>query len=124
MAVQEELARLGSVLKWEQDNAFSRDKVVVSSGEDLALGAVVGRITATDEVVELAPGASDGSQTAVGFLIADVDASVADAEGVIIARDAMVVASGLVWPTGITEPQKAAALETLEAAGVIVREEQ
>lgn len=122
MAVKTEPAGLGSVLKWEQDGTYSRDKVVVASGENLALGTVVGRITASDKIVACDQAAVDGSEVAVGFLIAAYDASAADVDGVIIARDAEVVASGLVWPASVTD--QAAALAELKAAGIIVREEQ
>jgi len=36
--------RLNDVLKWEQENYFSREVVTVLSGQDLPLGAVIGKI--------------------------------------------------------------------------------
>ncbi len=35
--------RLNDLLKWEQENLFSREKVTVLSGEDLPMGAVYGK---------------------------------------------------------------------------------
>lgn len=67
--------------------------------------------------------AVDGEAEAAGISITDYDASGGDLEGVIVARDALIVASGLVWPEGITEAQKTIALEQLEALGIKSKEE-
>lgn len=48
------------------------------TGQSLARGAVVGRITASGKLTECDPGASDGSQVAIGILVHDTDASAAD----------------------------------------------
>jgi len=70
----------------------------------------------------LAPAAVDGTHEAYGMLIADVDASAADVDGVAIVRDAILKSAGLVWPTGITAGQKAAALVELKAKHITARE--
>lgn len=70
-------------------------------------------------VVPLDLDATDGSQVAAGFMIADVDASSAATAGVIIARDSMVAMDNLVWPDSITDDQKTAAIAQLEALGII-----
>lgn len=54
------------------------------------------------KMVELDYTAVDGTQTPVGFVIADYDASAADKKGVAIARDALIVESGLIWPIKFT----------------------
>ena len=211
-----ETDRLHNILKWEQVNLYSREKVTVLSGENLSLGAVVGKIersaptdgtegtnegngtctgvtagqnvqigtyilecvaeaenggtfkvTAPDgsalpdaavgvaysnpqinftinddtsdfeigdtftievtagsgKVVEIDFSAVDGSRKAYGFVISDYDASEGDVEGVAIVRDATIIADNLVWPSGATTPQKAAALAQLKAVGIVEREE-
>lgn len=217
MANTTESNRLNDILKWEQENLFSREGVTVASGENLTLGAVIGKITkstptegtadggntgngtctgvtagddtqigtytlectaaatdggtfkvtapngealpdaevgtayaneqinftindgATDfavgdkftiavaagsgKVTEIDFSAVDGSQNAYGFVIDDYDASSADVNGVAIVRDAMVIEDNLVWPTGATADQKAAAMAHLKAAGIVTREE-
>jgi hypothetical protein len=122
MPVQAEPNYLGDWLKFEEDNNYSRDKVTVASGQNLAAGTVVGVITASGKVTQLAPGASDGSQNAAGVLLNAVDASTGDKPGVIIARHAVCSDKGLVWPASITGPQKATAISQLKALGVLVRE--
>jgi hypothetical protein len=122
MPVQSEPNRLGDWLKFEEDNLYSRDEVTVISGQNLATGTVVGIITASGKATQLAPAASDGSETAAGVLLHSVDASASDQPGVIIARHAICSAHGLVWPASITGPQKAAALSQLKSLGIVVRE--
>ena len=122
MPVQTESNYLGDWLKFEEDNLYSRDVVTVASGQNLAAGTVVGIITASGKVTQLAPAASDGSQTAAGVLLNAVDASAGDKPGVIIARHAICSAKGLVWPASITDPQKATAISQLKALGILVRE--
>ena len=122
MPVQAEPNYLGDWLKFEEDNNYSRDKVTVASGQNLEAGTVVGVITASGKVTQLAPGASDGSQNAAGVLLNAVDASTGDKPGVIIARHAVCSDKGLVWPASITGPQKATAISQLKALGVLVRE--
>lgn len=122
MPVQTERNYLGDWLKHEEDNLYSRDKVTVVSGQNLKTGTVVGIITASSKVTQLAPAAADGSEKAAGVLLLDVDASAADAPGVIIARHAICAENALVWPEGITGPQKTAAITQLKDLGILVRE--
>lgn len=68
--------------------------------------------------------ADDGSQDAYGFVVRRATvAEAGTADGLVIVRDAVVVASGLVWPEGATAGQKAAALAQLEQARIYTREE-
>ena len=122
MPVQSEANRLGDWLKFEEDNLYSRDEVTVISGQNLATGTVVGILTASGKATQLAPAASDGSETAAGVLLLPVDASSGDQPGVIIARHAICSDKGLVWPASITGPQKAAAISQLKSLGILVRE--
>ena len=67
----------------------------------------------TGKVKELDLDALDGTADAYGIMIADCDASAADKAGVAIIRDARIITANLVWPTGATSDQKAAALVQL-----------
>lgn len=122
MAVQTEPNYLGDWLKFEEDSLYSRDEVVVASGQNLATGTVVGVVTASGKVTQLAPAASDGSENAAGVMLNPVDASAADQPGAIIARHAICSDKGLVWPASITGPQKAVAIAQLKTLGILVRE--
>lgn len=75
----------------------------------------------TGKVSQLAPAAQNGSQYAAGLMLDAVDATSADKACAIIARDAEVIDAEVVWPGGITAPQKTAAVAQLAALGIIIR---
>ncbi len=66
MASQTESDRLNDILKWEQENLYSREQVTVLSGEDLALGAVFGKITRELPTTGAADGGNTGNGTCTG----------------------------------------------------------
>jgi hypothetical protein len=113
---------LGDLLKYEAPNQYSRDPATVAAGQNLVLGSVVGRETATNKLKALDPAATDGTELPAGVLIVDADATAADLDAVIVARHAIVARRALVWPTGITPAQQSAAIAALEARGILVRE--
>src|SRR3712207_5704258 len=82
-------------LKREEDSGYSREQVTLASGSNAAgtvckSGTVLGKITASGKYKPQTLAAVDGSQTAAGILLNEVDASAADKRTVIIARDAIV----------------------------------
>lgn len=114
---------LADVLVWEEERGYSRDEVTILSGENLALGQVVGAVTASGKYKALDPAAVDGSQVAAGITVAKYDATTGDITGVIISRHAIITTSALVWPGTATAEQKTTALEQLAVLGIIEREE-
>jgi hypothetical protein len=124
MSVQTESNNLGDLLKQEADKYFSRDAVIVASGQNLKLGAVVARLKSNDKIVAFklpAESTPTGAEIAVGVLIQDVDATSADKEAIIIARDATVASHALIWQAGATDPQKAAGTVQLKERGILIR---
>lgn len=114
---------LGDVLKYEAPNLYSRDQDTVAATQNLLLGTVVGRETATSKLKALDPSATDGSEIAIGVLAGDVDARLIDREdAILIARHAIVARGALIWPAGINEVQKAAAEAQLTLHGILVRD--
>ena len=79
-------------------------------------------VSVASEIGEFNPAASDGLQFAAGVLMVAVDASAAAKQTVIIAREAIVSQSALVWKSGATAPQKAVAIAQLKSLGILVRE--
>ena len=113
---------LGDLLKYEAPNLFSRDQVTVASGQTLPLGAVVGIVTATGQVKQIDPSATDGSQYAAGVLMQPCDAALIDREdGLMVARHAIVADHALTWPAAITVAEKQAAVLQLKSLGVLIR---
>ena len=114
---------LGDLLKYEAPNLYSRETDTVAAGQKLALGTVLGRDTTSTKLKAFDPDATDGSEIAIGVLAGDVDATLIDRDdALVIARHAIVARGALVWPTGITTAQKAAAIAQLTFLGVLVRD--
>lgn len=114
---------LGDLLKYEAPNLYSREAVTVAAGQNLVLGTVLGRATADGKLHALNPTASDGTEVAAAVLTVDTDATPIDRDdAVVVARHAIVARGALIWPTGITVAQKAAAEAQLVALGILVRE--
>lgn len=114
---------LGDLLKYEEENLYSRNQVTVVSGQNLKLGTVIGRVSATQKVKALDPSATDGSEVAAGVVLQSIDASAAEkTNGLIVSRQVIVADHALVWPVAITTEEKTAAIAQLEAIGVLVRQ--
>lgn len=111
----------GEFIAYEAPHYMSREEVTVLSGESVVVGEVVGKVTASGKVVPLAPAAVDGSEVAFGIMVDAVDASAADADGIVINYHAVVQDADLTWPAGITDVQKATAIAELRKSGVQVR---
>lgn len=93
--MQTENTHAGEFLFAEANGTLSRERIVIASGEGvLKAGTVIGKLTG-GKYAAYDNAASDGSQTAVGILYDGVDATSADADGVLIARHAEVVEAAL-----------------------------
>lgn len=108
---------LSSWLKYEEEcGDYSRDAVTILSGQNLASGAVLGKVTASGKYKAYAAAATDGSQTVAGILVAAVDASGGDTPGVAIVRHAIVADTNITY-TGT----KATVEAGLKALGIVPR---
>jgi hypothetical protein len=113
----------GGFLVWEVLRDYTRETVTIASGAGkLEPGTVLGKITTGGKYTVLTPGTSNGSQNAAGILWAGVDASDADAPGVVILRGpAIINRHEIIWPEGATEAQITAATTALAALGISLR---
>lgn len=112
----------GECIVSEGDHGISRDTVPLARhSQTYKSGEVLGQLTIGRKYTHLAPAASDGSQVAVAVLHQERDARDADAKGVVISRLAQVKDKALVWPAGITDDQKRAAIDDLDARAIVVR---
>lgn len=110
---------LGDLLLVEVAPGWTKETGTLLASTVYELGQVLARVDG--KYLVLAPLAADGSEIAVAVLGEAVDAGAADAPGLLIARGAVLESGALVWPAGITEPQKASALAQLEARGIVAR---
>ena len=113
----------GGFLVWEVLRDYTRETVTLASGAGkLAPGTVLGKITTGGKYTALAPGATNGSQNAAGILWGAVDATDAEASGVVLVRGSAIAnRHELVWPEGATEAQITTAITALAALGIILR---
>lgn len=121
MTILKDSRGAGHFILSEANGYRSRQRISVAAGQTLVSGQVIAKLTAGGAHVKLAPAAADGSQTVVGILFDDVVTTTEVTEAVSFERDGEVNAADLVWPAGITENQKTAALAALAAKGVIAR---
>src|SRR5512134_2961328 len=115
---------LGDLLKYELNANYCRETVTLKSGTDYALGSVLGRITASGKY-RLSPAAEvvgdEGAETAVAVLIETVDATAADATGLVVARGPAIVSkAALVFDASVDQAaEKSAKYVQLAAAGIV-----
>ena len=119
----EENNRLGDLLKYEADKNYCREVMTVASGQNLKIGAVVGIKSATDEIkiVSISDEETDGSDSAFGVLLEDVDATSAAKKALVIARDAILASDYIVFPADSTADQKKKITKDLEKRGIVIR---
>lgn len=90
---------------------------IVGDGFDITVVAGSGKATQFSLTANVATGA----QIASCVLFDSVDASGGDKPCVVMSRSCEVNGNELIWPAGITDPQKLAAIAQLAAVGIIVR---
>lgn len=117
---------LGDLLKFELNGSYCRETVTLKSGTSYALGAVLGKITASGKF-RLSPAAEvvgdEGAETAIAVLIEAVDASAADKTGLVVARGPVIVSkAALVFDASVDQAsEKTAKYGQLAAAGIVPR---
>ena len=115
---------LGDLLKYEAPNLFSRESITVAAGANLSLGTVLGRITASGKYTLSPATGADGSQTAVAVLLYPVNATLADAVGIVVTRGPAIVSrAALAYEATVNDAAKIAAKITqLAAVGIFARD--
>lgn len=115
---------LGDVLKYELNPNLSRETVTLATGTAYPAGAVLGQVTATG-LYALSPDVgADGSEVANAVLLFAVDATDADAPGLILARGPAIVAkAALGFDASIDDAAKRATKHAqLAALGIVPRD--
>ncbi|MER2520953.1 MAG: head decoration protein [Bdellovibrionales bacterium] len=118
---------LGDLLKYELEPRYSREIVTLKAGAVYALGAVLGKITATGKY-RLSPitevSGDEGAEDASAVLLEAVDATGADAIGLVAVRGPVLLAKTLLsYDSSVDQPsEKAAKLAQLAAHGLVARD--
>ena len=91
MPVLTEQPSMGDVLRYEVNPNYTREVITLLAGMPYPVGSVLGKITASGKYKLATSGGSDGAQTATAVLLYAVDATLADAVGIIVARGPLIV---------------------------------
>ena len=115
---------MGDVLKYELNPNFTRETITLLAGIAYPVGAVLGRITASGKYKLATSGGTDGAQTAAAVLLYAVDASSADATGLVALRGPAIVSkAALVFDTTVDDAAKTATKHgQLAAIGIMPRD--
>jgi hypothetical protein len=124
MSVLTQPPTMGDVLKYELNPNFTRETVTLLAGTSYAVGAVLGRITASGKYKLATSGGTDGAQTAAAVLLYATDASAADAEAVVVVRGPAIISkAALVFDASVDDAAKTTTKHNqLVALGIIPRD--
>lgn len=124
MTVLNQPPTMGDVLKYEVNPNYTRETITLLAGMPYPVGSVLGRITASDKYKLATSGGSDGAQTASAVLLYAVDATLADATGIVLARGPAIVSrAALIYDATIDDGAKIITkIGQLAAAGILARD--
>jgi hypothetical protein len=115
---------MGDVLKYEVNPNYTREVITLEQGMPYPVGSVLGRITASGKYRLATDDGSDGAQIASAVLLYAVDASLADAVGIVVARGPSIVSrAGLAYDATVDDGTKIATkIGQLAAVDIIARD--
>ncbi|MDP1669665.1 head decoration protein [Phaeovulum sp.] len=115
---------MGDVLKYEVNPNYTREVITLAQGMPYPVGSVLGQITASGKYKLATSGGADGAETAIAVLLYAVDATLADAIGIVLRRGPAIVAkTALIFDATVSDAAKVATKHTqLIAAGIVPRD--
>lgn len=124
MSVLTQPPTMGDVLKYELNPNYNRETITLLAGANYPVGAVLGRITASGKMKLSTATGTDGAQNAAAVLLYDVDATGADATGIVVVRGPAIVSkAALVFDASVDDAAKTAAKHAqLTTLGIIPRD--
>ncbi len=124
MPVLTEPPRMGDVLKYEVNPNYTREVITLLAGMPYPVGSVLGKVTASGKYTLSPAAGADGSQVASAVLLYAVDATLAEAVGIVVARGPSIVSrAGLAYETTVNDTAKITAkIAQLGAVGIIARD--
>ena len=124
MPVLTEPPSMGDVLKYEVNPNYTREVITLLQGLPYPVGSVLGKIAASGKYTLSPATGADGSQVASAVLLYAVDATLADATGIVVARGPTIVSrAGLAYEGTVNDAAKITAkIAQLAAVGIIARD--
>ena len=103
---------------------YTREVITLLQGQPYPVGSVLGKITASGKYKMATSGGSDGAQTATAVLLYTVDATLADAVGIVVARGPSIVSrEGLAYDATVDDGAKITTkIGQLATVGIIARD--
>ena len=111
---------IADVLTVEVAQGWTKETAILTGGVAYVRGTVLAKVSGKYQALD--PAASGDGKVAAGVLGDPVDTTAGDAQGLVIARGAVVNLDALGWPAGITDAQKAKALADLDSRGIVARQ--
>lgn len=122
MAATTESVRHADFLISEAPGTLSRETITVASGQGaLVAGTVLGKITSGGEYGAYDDDNNDGTETAVGILLHNIDATSAAVKATIIVRLAEVSDAKVTWASTNDAGDKTAGKADLAAKYIVFR---
>ncbi len=124
MPVLTEQPSVGDVLKYEVNPNYTREVITLLQGQPYPVGSVLGKITASGKYTLSPATGADGSQVASAVLLYAVDATLADAVGIVVARGPSIVSrEGLAYDATVDDGAKITTkIGQLATVGIIARD--
>jgi len=124
MTVLTQPPTMGDALKYEVNPNYTRETVTLLAGTAYPVGSVLGRITASGKYKLATSGGTDGAQTAAAVLLYAVDATLSDAEGIVVVRGPAIVSrAALTYDATVDDAAKITTkIGQLANLGIIARQ--
>ena len=124
MTVLTEAPSQGDVVKIQFDPNYTNEVITLLLGSNYKAGSVLGKITASGKYTLSAATGADGAQVAVAVLLYPVNATLADAVGIVLVRGPSIVSrAGLAYEGTVNDAAKITAkIAQLAAVGIIARD--
>jgi len=124
MPVLTEQPSMGDVLKYEVNPNYTREVITLLQGLPYPVGSVLGKITASGKYTLSPATGADGSQVASAVLLYAVDATLADATGIVVTRGPTIVSrAGLAYGATVDDGAKITTkIGQLATVGIIARD--
>jgi hypothetical protein len=124
MTVLHQPTSMGDVLKYDVNPNYTREIITLLAGMPYPVGSVLGKITASGKYKLATSGGSDGAQTAAAVLLYAVDATLADATGIVIMRGPAIVSrAALAYDSTVDDAAKITTkIGQLASLGILPRD--
>lgn len=122
MNILEEKDNTGDIVRYEVDQNYTRETIIVKAGQQLEAGALLRKRSEDSKYTLPSIGEDDGTKKVLGVLLKRVDASAEDQEAVMLCRGpAIIIENALKYNSSASEEDVLGYVKDLENLGILVR---